>query len=68
MFDENAILGISDSKSKKKYFNDNEIITLSSWKTHYNSWKLFNKNFILIKYEELIENTFFEFKRLCNYL
>ena len=69
LFDENAILGISDSKSKKKYFNDNEIITpLSSWKTHYNSWKLFNKNFILIKYEELIENTFFEFKRLCNYL
>ena len=34
LFDENAILGISDSKSKKKYFNDNEIITpLSSWKT-----------------------------------
>lgn len=41
---------------------------ISSWKNHYNSWKVFPKNYILIKYEDLVnktENTFF---RLKNYL
>jgi hypothetical protein len=39
---------------------------ISSWGNHYNSWKNFPKNYLLIKYEDLIndpKNTFFQLKR-----
>ena len=29
---------------------------ISSWNNHYNSWKNFSKNYLLIKYEDLEEN------------
>lgn len=41
---------------------------LSSWKNHYNSWKSFPKNNLLIRYEDLINDTEKEIKRLMNYL
>ena len=48
---------------------DNNIITLiSSWKTHYNSWKNFKKKYLLIKYENLINEPHIEFGRIRNYL
>ena len=28
---------------------------ISSWNNHYNSWKNFKKNYLLIKYEDLID-------------
>ena len=68
LFDEGKIIGVDLSK-KNEYENDNNIITLiSSWKNHYNSWKNFKKNFLLIKYENLINNERNEFLKIRNYL
>ena len=68
LFDEGRIIGVDLSK-KYEYENDNNIITLiSSWKNHYNSWKNFKKNFLLIKYENLINNERNEFLKIRNYL
>ncbi len=67
IFDEKRIIGIT--LEKKKNYKDNEFLTLiSSWKTHYNSWKKFPKNFYLIKYEDLLNNPEQEFEKLTNYL
>jgi hypothetical protein len=41
---------------------------IGSWKTNYNSWKFFGKNFLLVKYEDLILNPNTEFKRIANYI
>ena len=41
---------------------------IGSWKTHYNSWKLIKKNYLLVKYEDLIEKPELEFKKIANYL
>ena len=41
---------------------------ISSWKTHYNSWKQMKKNYLLIKYENLINSPFSEFKKISIYL
>jgi hypothetical protein len=41
---------------------------IGSWKTHYNSWKNMKKNYLLIKYENLIINPKKEFKKVTNYL
>ena len=69
IFDENATLGVDYEKLKNKNFMDFDIITpISSWKNHYNSWKMFRKNYLLIKYEDLIKNPLLEFKKICDYL
>ena len=68
IFDEKKIIGVDLSK-KNENISDNNIITLiSSWKTHYNSWKNFKKNFLLIKYENLINNEETEFLKIRAYL
>ena len=41
---------------------------IGSWKTHYNSWKLIRKNYLLVKYEDLLEKPESEFKRIASYL
>ena len=43
-------------------------ILLSSWGTHYNMWKQSKKNYLLIKYENLLNNSFHEFEKIKNYL
>ena len=50
-------------------FRKNEIPQLlSSWNNHYNSWKKFPKNNLLIKYEDLLGNVDHEIKRIINFL
>ena len=67
IFDENRWLGIIKDVNKKT--KDIDLPTLvSSWKTHYNSWKIVEKNFLLIKYEELLLNPNNEFKKIIEYL
>ena len=67
LFDENRALG-------KKYNPDsqndnNDMFTLiTSWKTHYNSWKNFKKNYLLIKYENLVSEPKNEFRKISNYI
>ena len=41
---------------------------IGSWKTNYNSWKFFGKNFLLVKYEDLILNPNTEFRKIANYI
>ena len=56
----------------KSKIEQNNIFTLpqviGSWGTHYNSWKLIKKNYLLVKYEDLIEKPQLEFKRIASYL
>ena len=48
---------------------DSHIITpIASWGTHYNSWRLLKKNFLILKYENLVSNPNLEFNKLSNYL
>jgi len=41
---------------------------LSSWDKHFESWSRFPKNFLLIKYEDLLNNTKNEIKKITKYL
>ncbi len=69
LIDENRVIGFSQANKHKKHFSDNEIATvISSWKTHYKSWKLLNKNFLLVKYEDLLIDPDYEFLRIFEYL
>ena len=41
---------------------------ISSWSNHYNSWKKFKKNNLLIKYENLVNNPREEFFKITDFL
>ena len=42
---------------------------LGSWSDHYNSWKNYKGiNVLVIKYEDLISNTFLTFEKIIKYL
>ena len=41
---------------------------VGSWSNHYKSWKKFKKNYLLIKYENLLSNPLDEFSKITNYL
>ena len=41
---------------------------ISSWNLHYLSWKTFQKNYLLIKYEDLLKKTNDEVLKIYNYL
>ena len=57
---------ICESSFVKKGFDST---MLSTWSNHYNSWKNFDsKNILIIKYEDLIKDTFSEFLRLIKFL
>jgi hypothetical protein len=43
-------------------------VMISSWNNHYNSWKKITKNYLLIKYENLINNPKKELLRIIDYL
>ena len=50
-------------------FANNEIPQLlSSWSNHYNSWKKFPNNYLLIKYEDLVLDISNEIIRIAKYL
>tara|TARA_B100001173_G_scaffold80498_1_gene68798 strand:+ start:130 stop:990 length:861 start_codon:yes stop_codon:yes gene_type:complete len=67
LFDENKCLGKKfDETSKNK--NRDMVTLIASWKTHYNSWKNFKKNYLLIKYENLVSNPYEEFTKISEYL
>ena len=41
---------------------------ISNWNNHYNSWKSFKKNYLLIRYEDLVKNPQAKFKEISSYL
>lgn len=53
-----------DNIEKKEVLNT----LISSWNSHYKSWKAFPKNNLLIKYEDLIKNPSSTFKEIVNFL
>ena len=68
LLDEHKFVGRNLSVKKEK-FDESDILTLiASWQVHYNSWKVFPKNYYLIKYENLIKNPTEEFFSLCKFL
>ena len=69
ILDKKKIIGRNLDEKQKINFEDSEILTfISSWQNHYNSWKSLKKNFLVIKYEELISNNFKEFGKIRKYL
>ena len=67
LFRENNWLGII--KDRDQAIMDNKIPTLiSSWKTNYLSWKNKTKNYLLIKYENLLNDPYNEFFKISKYL
>jgi len=67
LFNENKALG-KKFDLKDPNVNKNIFTVISSWKNHFNSWKQFNKNYLLIKYEDLILDPHKEFNKLAEYL
>ena len=64
--DEDKVIGLKGSKKEA----DLPTI-LSSWKFHYNSWKSitsFKSKYILIKYENLLENPVNEFSKITDFI
>jgi len=43
-------------------------VMISSWDNHYNAWKKIKKNYILIRYEDLVKDTKKELLRIIKYL
>ena len=53
---------------EKLSLSENDLPTIiSSWSNHYNSWKKFKKNNLLIKYENLLWNPNEEFLKIANF-
>ena len=66
LFEEKNWLGFK--KQNNKIHTTRFPTLISSWKTNYNSWKNTKKNFLLIKYEDLLANPKLEFFRIVDYL
>ena len=63
MKNEQTIIGNKKSKSEI------DLLTIiSSWSNHYKSWKKIKKDYLLIKYENLVDNSFDEFGKISNFL
>ena len=66
IINENNWLGL---KNHENDVRSNQIPTLiSSWKTHYNSWKQNSQNYLLIKYEDLILNPLIYFNEITKFV
>ena len=63
LLNDKNIIGVKNSRSEVDLPH-----IISSWKNHFNSWKKMNKNYLLIKYENLINFPELEFEKITNYL
>jgi len=63
-FMNNSAQQIWDNKNESEKF----LTLISSWSNHYNSWKKFKKNNLLISYERLLNEPEKEFNKICNLL
>ena len=67
MLDETRALGKKFDPNSPSV-NQDMFTVLTSWKTHYLSWKNFKKNYLLIKYENLVSEPDKEFRKIPKYL
>jgi len=65
MFDEKRVIFLSKSIEQTDHPLPQII---GSWQTHYKLWNRMKKNFLLIKYENLILSPKEEFKKIADYL
>ena len=69
---EDALIFLKDEKksigSKDQIDNSHLPTIISSWSNHYNSWKKIKKNYLLIKYEKLLENPLEEFIKISEFI
>ena len=69
---EEALIFLKDQKKSigsRKTKDDGDLPTIvSSWSNHYNSWKKMKKNYLLIKYENLLKNPLEEFIRISEFI
>ena len=56
--------------NKSLWLEDNNKVPefLSSWDMHYESWSRFPKNFLLIKYEDLLSNTYDQIEKIVKFM
>ncbi len=70
IFKENQILSLSERQKnlylKSKKFPLTQFV--GSWKTHYLSWKNMKKNYLLVRYEDLMENPKNEFTKITDFI
>ncbi len=67
MLDKDRFSGKLDKKNN--YIRETEFPTyISNWNNHYKAWKSFKKNYLLIKYEDLMTNPKKKFKEIGKYL
>ena len=70
LFNENKILGLSEEQ--KNLYMESKKFPLTqfvgSWKSHYLSWKNMRKNNLLIRYEDLVNDTKNEFNKIADYI
>ncbi len=64
LFDIQNATGLKIEKGKNYSFP----VIISSWDNHYNAWKKIKKNYILIRYEDLVKDTKKELLRIIKYL
>ena len=58
LFNEEQIVTLSEEEKKKYKEKDTKYPLpqiIGSWSTHFNSWKKMNRNYLLVKYEDLIK-------------
>ena len=67
MLDETRALGKKFDPNSPSV-NQDMFTVLTSWKTHYLSWKNFKKNYLLIKYENLVSEPDKELRKITKYL
>jgi hypothetical protein len=66
---ENAIEFMEENKVIGGGNGDADLPTIiGSWSNHYKSWKKFKKNYLLVKYEDLLRDPNNEFFKITNYL
>ena len=57
-----------ENKKKGEIVEDSIKTLLGTWDEHYKFWKNNNKDFLLIKYEDLIKNSRYELERIINFI
>ncbi len=69
LFFNKQILTLS-KQEKEKYSNKNHPLPqiIGSWKTHYLSWKNMKKNYLLVKYEDLISDPLNGFSKISKFI
>ena len=70
IFNDKQILALSDRQ--KNLYVKSGIFPLTqfvgSWKSHYLSWQNMKKNYLLVRYEDLVENSKEEFTKIANFV